>query len=322
LDRRSLARGMAAASVALVTGLAHGDAAWPSRAVRVVVPFPPGGATDLAARVITERLQAQFGQPFIVENRGGGGGQIGTEQVSKARPDGHTLLFTNSGTLSYAQVTSRLNYAPQKDFSAIALVGTYSLVLVVHPAVPATNLQELVAHARRLPGKLNYSSSGMGSGTQFAGELFKQSTGTSIVHVPYKGAAPALQDVVAGQVEMTFDAQAVPHVLAGRLRALGVTGRQRDPRLPQVPTLAELGLRDFNVEAFLALLGPAGLPADIVTRLNAAVNATLGEERARQRLIELGVVLGGGAPEGVMTQMAADTEAYRRIAGEARLKFD
>lgn len=296
---------------------------WPARPIRVVVPYAPGGVADTGARLLIERIGASLGVSLVVENRAGGGGHPGTDFVSKAQPDGYTLLVTTNGTISFAPVTNRnLPYDPTRDLAPVLMLGSYPLVLVVHAKLAVTNVTELIEHARKAPGKLNYSSPGVGSGTHFAAELFNTMAGVTVTHVPYKGAAPALQDVIAGNIEITFDGNAKPHVDAGRVRALAVTDLRRDPRFPTVPTLDEAGLKGYRIVGWLALFAPAGTPPDVVSRLNLAANAALSDERIKSRLTDLGLVPVGGAPERLTAQIVEEIDTFRRIAERSRLKFD
>jgi tripartite-type tricarboxylate transporter receptor subunit TctC len=290
--------------------------------LRLVVPYPAGGVTDLAARALAERLGPTLGQTVIVENRPGGGSRIGTDAVLKAAPDGRTLLFTNTSYTILPIVDPTLKIEPDRSLQPVGLVASYGLALAVASSAPVTTLPQLVAYARSHPGKLSYGSSGPGSGAHFIGEYFKSLTGTFIVHIPYRSTAAALNDVAAGVLDMTFDATAKAYADAGKVRILGVTGSHRDPRLPGVPTMAEAGLKDFVLESWVGLLAPAGTPPATVTRLNAALNEALAAPALRQRLQEMGLTPEGGAPTRMLGQIREETQLYRRIATTGKLRFD
>lgn len=309
--------GLAAAVVSLSCA---GQTATP--ALRLVVPFPAGGVTDLAARALAERLGPALGQVVIVENRPGGGSRIGADVVMKAAPDGKTLLFTNTSYAILPIVDPTVKYEADKSLLPVGILASYGLSLVVANALPVTSLPELVVYARSHPGKLSYGSSGPGSGTHFLGEYFKSLTGTFIVHIPYRSTSGALNDVAGGTLDMTFDATAKAYADAGKVRMLAVTGVHRDPRLPSVPTAVEAGLKDFVVVSWVGLLAPAGTTAAIVTRLNAALNEALAAPELRQRLQEMGLTPEGGDAERMLRQIGEDVRLHRQIARQAGLRFD
>jgi len=290
--------------------------------LKVIVPFPAGGVTDLAARALAERLGPALGQTVIVENRPGGGSRIGTDAVMKAAPDGQTLLFTNTSYAILPIVDPAVKYAADTSLLPVGMLATYGLSLVVANALPVKSLPELVAYARSHPGKLSYGSSGPGSGTHFLGEYFKSLTGAAIVHIPYRSTASALNDVAGGTLDMTFDASAKTLAESGKVRMLAVTGAQRDPRMPAVPTAAEAGLRDFVVVSWVGLLAPLGTPAATVARLNAALNESLTVPALRQRLQETGLTPEGGDAQRMLRQIREDVRLHRQIAKQARLRFD
>lgn len=246
---------------------------FPAKPVRLIVPFAPGGSTDIVARVLGTELNRMWGQPVLVDNRAGGSTVIGTEIVAKAPPDGHTLLVTPAPFTIVPSLAAKLPYDPQKDFEPITLINTTPLVVVVHPAVPARNIKDLVALAKSKPGALNYGSSGSGGSNHLAGELFNAMAGVKMVHVPYKGNAPALQDLVGGHVDAVFNGltSALPLIKGGKLRALGMTSLKRSPALPEVPTLDEQGLKGFLAVAWNGLTAPAKTPKSIVDKINADV---------------------------------------------------
>ena len=311
-----------ASALLLMSGLAHGQA-YPSKPVRVIVPYAAGGFSDISSRVVMERMSKALGQPMIVEPRPGGGGRIGAEMIARAPADGYQVLYTTNGTHTYMQVTEKsLSYDPIQDFTPIGLIGTYGLLMAVHPSVPAQTVGEFIQYVKRNPGKVNYASSGSGSGIHFAGELFNFMAGVDMVHVPYKGSGPALQDVIGGVCHVTFDGAAKPFIDAGRVRFLGTTSARRDPRFPDSPAIGEGGLPGYDLTYWLAMFTPAGLPADIQQKLNAALNSTLGDETVRKRLADMGVVTVGGAADVLPRQIRLETEALRKIAADAKLKFD
>ncbi|MCC7426917.1 MAG: tripartite tricarboxylate transporter substrate binding protein [Alphaproteobacteria bacterium] len=275
--RHALALGLAGS--AAVLGLPHARAqAWPDRPIRVLVGYPPGGVTDVVTRLVTPTMAERLGQPVIVENRPGAGGNLAAEQVARATPDGYTLVMGNNSThASNPSLYRNIGYDVARDFVPVALVGTVTNVLVVHPSVQARSLQELVALAKASPGKLNYASPAVGAAGHLTAELFKLRTGTDIVHVPFRGAAPALTEMLAGRVEMMFATlqTVIAAIQAGQLRALGVTSTERIPQLPDVPTLAETVLPGFSAEAWFALFAPARTPPAIVSRIaETAIHAT------------------------------------------------
>ena len=246
---------------------------YPSKAVRLVVPFAAGGSTDIIGRTLAQKLNEMWGQPVLVDNRAGGSTVIGTEIVAKAPPDGHTLLITPAPFTIVPSLAAKLPYDPHKDFEPITLINTTPLVVVVHPGVPAKSVKELIALAKARPGALNFGSSGSGGSNHLAGELFNAMAGVKMVHVPYKGNAPALTDLVGGHVDLVFNGltSALPLVKSGKLRAIGMTSLKRAGALPDVPTLDEQGLKGFQAVAWNGLTAPARTPKDIIAKLNADV---------------------------------------------------
>jgi len=259
-----------------LTASAHAQN-YPTRAVRLVVPFAPGGSTDIVARVIAQKLNEMWGQPVIVDNRAGGSTVIGTDVGAKAPPDGHTLLVTPAPFTIVPSLTTKLPYDPHKDFEPITLINTTPLVVVVHPGVPAKSIKELIALARSRPGALNFGSSGSGGSNHLAGELFNALAGVKMVHVPYKGNAPALTDLVGGHVDLLFNGltSALPLIKSGKLRPLGMTSLKRAGALPDVPTVDEQGLKGFQAVAWNGLTAPARTPKDVIAKLNADVSRVI-----------------------------------------------
>src|SRR5512144_2335881 len=277
----------------LVAGFAAGAWAqdYPTKPIRIVVPFPPGGATDLLARAVAQRLTEKWGQAVLVDNRPGAGGNIGSELVAKSAPDGYTLEMGTVGTHSInASLYAKMPYDHVKDFVPIILVAGVPNVLVVNPALPVNSVQELVAYAKANPGKLNFASSGNGTSIHLSGELFKVMAGVQMTHVPYKGSAPALQDLIGGQVQLMFDnlPPSLPQIKAGKLRALAVTTATRSPALPDLPTIAESGLPGFEASSWFGIVAPAGTPPAIVAKLNAEVAKWLASPEAQEKLLALG----------------------------------
>jgi tripartite-type tricarboxylate transporter receptor subunit TctC len=259
---------------------------YPARPVRLVVPAPPGGGTDILARTLAQKLAERLDQPFVVDNRAGGGGIIGSDVVAKAAADGYTLLMAFTSHVTNPSLQAKLPYDTLNDFAPVSMVAVVPSVLVLHPTVPAKSVRELIALARARPGTLNYASAGSGSATHLSAVLFSTMAGVTMVHVPYKGGGPALADLLGGQVSLMFGnmASTLPHIQSGRLRALAVTSAKRTPAAPELPTMAEAGLPGYEATAWFALLAPARTPAAVVKRLNAEVVAILQLPDVRQRL--------------------------------------
>jgi tripartite-type tricarboxylate transporter receptor subunit TctC len=263
---------------------------YPDRTIKLVVPFPAGGATDTTARLIAQRLQLGLGQSVIIENQGGAGGTIGSKQVAAAAPDGYTLLMGSIGTFGSQPLLYKLDYDPHKAFAPVATVAVDKLVLVAGPSLPVKTIEQLVRHAKAHPGRLNYGNA-IGIGPQLVAELFKVKSGADIVHVPYRGGAPMIADLIAGQIDMTINGKSVllPHIAAGKLTALAVTGAERWPELPGVPTLVELGYMDAPYDAMFGVVAPMGTPAAAIDRLNAVINEGLRSPDMRASFAKLGI---------------------------------
>jgi tripartite-type tricarboxylate transporter receptor subunit TctC len=288
---------------------------YPTKSVRFVVPFAPGGGTDIIGRIVAQALNETLGQPFVVDNRGGAGSTIGTEIVAKSPPDGYTLLFGNISLAFNATLYAKLNYDAQRDLAPITLAAVQPNIVVINPSLPAKTLKEFVDLARAHPGKFNYASAGTGSGTHLAAELLKMLTRTDLVHVPYKGTGPAIADLVGGQVNLmvsTF-ASALPHVKTGRLRALGVTTAKRSPAAPEVPTLIEAGVPGYDYSTWYGLLAPARTPKAIVDRLNAATLKVLAREDVRSRLDGQGVEPLTSTPAEFAAYLKSETEKWGKV---------
>jgi len=288
--------------------------AYPTHPIRLIVPFAAGGTTDIVARIVGEKLGRELGKPILVENRGGGGGMIGADFVAKSAPDGYILGVATVSTLATIPATTqKMPYDAGKDFSLIINLVNVPNVLTVNPKVPANNMKEFIALLKKNPGKYSFASSGTGGISHLDGELFKVLTGTYMVHIPYKGSGPALNDTIGGQVEAEFDnlPSSLPFIKAGRLRVLGVMSDKRVDALPDVPTFAELGLKEANNMAWYGLVGPAGLPKEVVAKINTAANNTLADPDVRRHLADGGSIPDGGTPEHFV-QVAIKELALRR----------
>jgi tripartite-type tricarboxylate transporter receptor subunit TctC len=291
---------------------------WPARPVRFVVPFPPGGSTDVAARTLADKLTRALGAQFVVENRAGAGGAIGTTAVARAAPDGHTILFAADPVTTLFLVVRNLEYDTVRDFAPVTQVTTQPLAVAVHASVPAATVQELVTYARANPGKLSFAHSGTGTGQHFSGELLKKMAGLDIVHVPYKGGGPAVQDLVAGQVPMGVlgSTPLIPHHKSGRIRILAFTSKDRFASMPEIPTLHESGFTGFDTSQWLGLLVPRGTPAEIIQRLHAATASALSLEDVRERLAQAALQPVGNTPRQFEAVIRADIERWSKLAQE------
>jgi tripartite-type tricarboxylate transporter receptor subunit TctC len=289
---------------------------YPSRPVKIVVPFPAGGSNDIIARIVAQKLAERNGQPFLIENRGGAGGNIGAEAVATSDQDGYTLLLTAPPPLTTnIALYKKLNFDPSNAFAPISLVASVPIVLVVHPSLGVKNVKELVALAKEKPGTLDFGSSGVGSTNHLAGELLKSMTGINVVHVPYKGAAPAMNDLIAGHIPMMFDNMPalLPQVQAKSINAIAVAGATRASALPDVPTVAESGVPGFEVFSWFGLVAPAKTPAPILAKLQGEVEAILKMPDVRQRLVELGAEPGTISGEAFGKFLAEDTAKWTKI---------
>jgi tripartite-type tricarboxylate transporter receptor subunit TctC len=296
--------------------LAQTQAQYPSKPIRLVVPFPAGGTTDILARAVAQKLSEAWGQQVIVDNRPGAGGNIGSDIVAKAAPDGYTLVMGTVGTHAInPSLYRKMPYDHVKDFAPVILVAGVPNVLVVNPSLPVHTVRELVDYAKANPGKLNFASSGNGTSIHLSGELFKTMAGVQMTHVPYKGSAPALTDLMGGQVQLMFDnlPSSLQLIQAGKLRAIAVTSTARAAALPDVPTIAESGLPGFEASSWFGVLAPAGTPREIVTKLNATIGAWLATPDAKDKLLSQGAIAAGGTPEAFARHIDAETAKWAKV---------
>lgn len=318
MQRRHLLASIAALAAQPAVSFAQ-SGPWPSRPVRMVVAYPPGGSTDVAGRLLAERLGKSLGQQVIVDNRGGAGGTVGAGSVVRAEPDGYTLLLAASPEVSIAPTTMKaLAYDPVADLVPVSLVGQVPFFLVVNPQVPAQTLQEFIAYARANPGKLNYSSFGNNTSNHLNGELFKSLARFDAQHVPYKGSGPSITDLIGGQVQYTLDTPpaVLEHVRAGRLRALAVATTRRLPTAPNVPTFAEAGLPDFMGGTWFGLLAPAKTPPAIIERLNRETVALLASDELSKAFNDRNIVPSGNSPEAFGRFIRAEVDKWKSLAGK------
>jgi len=297
---------------------------FPTKAIHIVVPFPPGGGTDVVARAVAPRMQELLGQPIIVENRAGAGGNIGTEFVAKSPADGYTLLVASAATAINTTLTKNLSWDLARNFSPVVLLVLNQSLLVAHPSVPVSNVRELVALAKAKPGQVSYASYGNGSSAHLIGELFKMMAGVDLLHIPYKGAAPAVNDLLGGQVNVMFaDVAAIlPHVKAGRVKALGIGSARRFDGLPGVPTIAESGVPGFEGGGFLGLVAPAGTPREAVNALNAAALKTLAAPEVNERLNALASPPVGESPEYFGRHIRAEIDKWAQVIRAGNIRPD
>ena len=309
------------AAGSLIAGTVHAQT-YPTRPVRIIVPVSPGATTDALARAVAQELSRSMGQQFIIENRPGASGMIGTELVAKAVPDGYTLLVITSTHTINPSLHRKLPYDPLTDFTPVTLMASSPTVLIVHPSLPARNVRDLIGIAKKMPGQLNFGSGGKGSSTHLVAELFGSNAGIRLNHVPYKGAGPALTDVIAGQIHFMFSGvvPALPHVNSGRVRALGVTSRSRSSALPAVPTLAEAALPGFQFGLWYAVLGPAGLPAPVTRQLNDQIHKALAVSSVSKRLTEEGGEVATTTPDQLLEHMKKEIDKYKTIVRSASIQ--
>ncbi|WP_354682964.1 tripartite tricarboxylate transporter substrate binding protein [Cupriavidus necator] len=322
--RRLLALGAAlccsAALAAFAPLAAHAQpGAWPARPIRLVVGYAAGGATDVIARVVAQKLGAQLGQPVVVDNRPGANSNVGAEVVARSAPDGYTLyVYTIANTIN-ASLYDKPGYEPLKDFEPIGLIARIPNILVVNPRLPVHSVAEYIKFARESPQGVTFASSGAGSSIHLSGEMFKMQAKLNMLHVPYRGSAPAVTDLMGGQVQSMFDntPSSLPHVQAGKLRAIAITSARRSPLLPDVPTVAESGFPGFDVQSWFSLAAPAGTPRAVVERLNGALNKVLGAPEVRQRLQDLAATTEPGTPDQLRSLMVSETRRWHDVVRQS-----
>ncbi len=310
---------VAVAALALAAGLAHAQD-YPTKPIRMIVPYPPGGGTDVVARIVNEKLSAELGQPIVIDNKGGAGGSVGTELASKAPPDGYTILLTLSSHTINPKLYPKLGYDVERDFIPISLAASIPQIIVANPAVPATTVAELVALMKANPGKFNYASVGIGSPAHIAGELLKLKTGAQMTHIPYKGGGPAMTDVIAGQVQLAIVSMpaALQFVKAGRVKAIAVASAKRSASAPDVPTIAEGGL-DVVVESWYGVLVPAKTPAPIVAKLNAAMVKVLAMPDVKEKLFAQGAEAVSNTPAEFEAIIKDELGRWEYVIREAKI---
>jgi tripartite-type tricarboxylate transporter receptor subunit TctC len=322
--RRTLVRA-AGAIAALAAATLVSAQSYPTRTIKMIVPFPPAGSTDISARAVAGKLGERLGQPVVIENKPGAGGNIGTDVVAKSPPDGYTLIVGTVGTHAInAGLYSKMPYDNIKDFAPVILLSTTPNVLVMPPSFPARSVQDVIAMAKAKPGELTFASSGSGTSIHLSGELFNSMAGTKMQHIPYKGSAPMLIDLMSGQVNMAFDnlSAAIVHIKAGKLKALATTGPQRSPAMPDLPTVSEAGLTGYDSTSWNAIYVPAGTPREIVDKLNREVNAILQSPETRRFFSEQGAEAGGGTPEQLGAFTRAETAKWAKVVKDSGAKVD
>src|SRR5438477_3612372 len=314
----------ALAALAFATASAADDD-YPSKPVRIVVPFAPGGSTDVVARILADKLGAEFKQTFVVENRAGASGNIGADVVAKAPPDGYTLLMGTTGVLAINKyLFTNMAFDPERDFVPVSYTSLITNILVVNPQVPARTVPDLVRLAQEKPGGLTFASSGAGSSTHLSGELFKSLAGVNILHIPHKGSSQALVDVIGGQVTMLFDnaPSSMPFIEQGKLRAIAVTSMKRLPNLPDVPTIDEAGVKGYESLSWSGIMAPLGTPRPVIDKLNAAIERALHAEDVRRKFAALGIEAVGGPPEAFARHIRAESEKWGRLVKAANIRLD
>ncbi|ACM31646.1 tripartite tricarboxylate transporter substrate binding protein [[Acidovorax] ebreus] len=316
---------LAAAGLLPAAAVAQPDANWPSKPIKWVVPFPPGGAMDVIARTLGEKAGRTLGQPFVIENRPGAGGNIGADAVAKSPADGYTIMITSIGMATNKALYPRLSYDPVKDFAPISLLAIVPNVLVVNTAKTTDkSVADVIAHAKRDPGKLTYASAGNGTSIHLAGEVFASMAGLNLLHVPYKGSGPAVTDMLGGQVDLMFDSitSARPHILSGKLRALGVTSAKRSATLPGVPTIAEAGVPGYEVSPWFAVFAPAGTPAAIVNKINAALIDAMKQPDTVAKFETIGAEPIGTTPQQLATHLDKELARWGALIKERNIRMD
>ena len=322
LRRAATALGVALAACGAVSAHAQG---FPAKSVRIIVAFPPGGGTDIVARLLGQKLGEAWGQQAIVDNRAGASGVIGTEAAARAAPDGYTWFMGTMGNLTVNQhLYPKMPVDPQRDLAALSQVVAVHFVAVAHPSLPARNVKELIALAKARPGQINYSSSGPGGAPHLGGELLKSMAGIDLVHIPYKGSGPSFTDLLGGQVSLTFDSlvQSYPYIKAGKLKALGVLGSKRSTLLPDVPTIAESGVPGYELTNWFGLVVPAATPRDLVNRLYGDVSKALAQPDIREKLQAMGADVIGSTPDQFAAFMRAETAKWAKVVKRANIRAE
>jgi tripartite-type tricarboxylate transporter receptor subunit TctC len=324
MDRRLLIAAALTGAAFLGTPTSVLAQAYPGKPVTVIVPFAAGGGSDNIARLIVSKLGERTGKTFIIENRGGAGTNIGNEAVARATPDGYTLLLGQITLSINPHLYPNLKYDTEKSFAPVAHIATAPTVLIVPASSPYKDVKSLIAAAKAAPGKLNFGSGGAGTSVHLGGELFKLQTKTDMVHVPYKGSAPAITDLIGGQIDMMFDtaSSALPHIKGGKVRAIAVTGNARLRELPDVPTFAEQGMKDFDVPVWYGIVAPVGTPAPAIQWLNAEINTVLKDPAVAERLLTIGAVPVGGTPAQMSEFMKAQSARWARVVKEGNVKVE
>lgn len=312
------------AALVLLALVSTADAqSWPAKPIRIISPYPPAGANDLLARIIAPKLSEQLGQPVVVENRAGATGNIGAELVAKAPADGYTLLMGQAGNLTInISLMAKIPFDPVRDFSPVTMVASTPNVLVVHPSLPVRTVKDLIALAKAKPGQINYATSGIGSPGHLAAELLNKSAGIRLVHIPYKGAAPALLDVVAGNAHLYFTSavSAQPFIPSGRLRMVAVASAKRSPSLPEVPTVAEAGFPEFDVSSWWGVVAPASTPREVVIRLQTEIHRVIALPEIRAKLAEQGLDIATNTPEQFAAYIKSETAKWAKLIREVGVK--
>ncbi len=318
--------GWAVAAFAFITASTAIAQIYPSKTVRLIVSFPPGGPVDIMGRTVAAHVWPGGTPPVIVDNRGGAGGNIGVDLAAKSLPDGYTMVISIVGTLAIsAAIYTKLPYDPARDLAPVAIVGALPGVIVVHPTLPVKNVKELIALAKKHPGELNFGSAGIGTSAHMSGELFKMLAGVKIEHVPYKGNAPAMQDLLGGRLQLMFDylPASLPFITSGRVRAVALGGAKRSPQLPGVPTVAESGVKDYRMVGTFGVFVPAGTPQEIVAKLNTDMNAMLARPEYRERLTSQGAELPGpGSPADLAAMLKSELVTWAKVVKQSGVRVD
>ncbi|HYI29304.1 MAG TPA: tripartite tricarboxylate transporter substrate binding protein [Bradyrhizobium sp.] len=304
--------------------LARAQADWPNRIVKIVVPFPAGGSTDIIAREVAQGLAAKFGQPFVVENRPGAGSTVGTGQVARSEGDGYTFLITSSHFSIVPSLYDQLQYDPQKDLRGVSLLVNIPVILVANPSTPVKSVKELIDYDKRNPGKLNFGSSGGGGINHLSGELFNYLGATKLVHVPYRGTAPAMQDLIAGHVQLMFDAisTSLPNIKAGLIRPIAWTGAKPSAVLPDLPTIAASGLPDYDTTSWLAMFAPAGTPPDLIAKVSDEVKTILNKPEVKDRQVAQGVEIVASTPQQLDERVATEIPKWSNFVKKVGIKIE